>query len=309
MSNNASLLADVDDNSQMSFDLSLLATRRLITSTPKRPPAPPRGGGVNKLKEALMACGLKLINLPMDIYQCFLDSGVSSVESLCPSVVVQFFRDFERTGSSCQLGSVPIALRATPLRDEATLAAVLQYCMRDSEYLLEHLHGLPLLLCEDGQIRVFSSDDPVYLTEFTDLLPECNSMFVHHSVSKTAFSGLDPAEHAVFQRFDVPAFASLLPNVLSEAWYRKENEHAEWVRDNDDTLPTSDWIWMVWNFLRSEYERIMDRQEPGAVAEEDVVRGVLKPLEEWCLLPAQLQVRLSFIHVLGNGKGQGQSIS
>ena len=97
--------------------------RRLVTSTPKKPPAAARA--VNKLKEALIACGLKLVNLPMDICQCFLDSGVSSVESLCPSVVVEFFRGFEQTGSSCVIGSVPIALRATPLRDEATLTVVL----------------------------------------------------------------------------------------------------------------------------------------------------------------------------------------
>ena len=280
--------SDLDDSLQLSFNQSsAVASRRLLTSTPKKPAS---RRSVNNLKEALIACGLKLINLPTEIYQCFIDSDVC-VESLCPAVVVQFFRSFEQTGSSCTLGSVPIALRATPLRNESTLAAVLQYCMRDSDYLLDNLEGLPLLLCEDGQIRVFTKEDPVYLTEFTDLLPECTAMFVHNSVSKSAFSGLNPDDYGVFQRFDVHAFASLLPNVLSEAWYRKDNEHAEWVQE-DGHLPTADWIWRVWNFIRGEYERVMDSQESSFVCDEDVVRGVLKPLEQWCLLPAQLQVRV-----------------
>ena len=151
----------------------------------------------------------------MNIYQCFLDSGVP-VEKLCPSVVVDFFKSHNETGSSCNLGSVPIDLKATPLRDEHTMAAVVNYCMKDSEYVLDNIQGLPLLLCADGQIRTFTIHEPVYLTEYTDLLPDCSSMFVHNALAKSAFCSIRPEDHPVFQRFDVPEFASLLPNVMSE---------------------------------------------------------------------------------------------
>ena len=158
--------------------------------------------------------------------------------------------------------------------------------MRNDDYLVASLEGLPLLLTEDKQIREFRQQNPVYLTSFTDLLPECGSQFIHHRIVNGAFQSLTPGHSDILERFDVYAFAGLLPNVLSTAWYKKESEHAIWIEE-EDQLPNREWICKVWDFLRSEFDRILSLQQ-RVDSQEELLKGIVRPLEEWALLPAYL---------------------
>ena len=255
----------------------------MLTSTPKRPPPSWQRSRSLSLKSALIGCGLRLVSLSRDVQRAFTSSGVQ-VDVVCPQQVLAFFKNYKQADSGCMLGSLPIDLRATPLRDEATLATVLRYCLRDVNADLE---GLPLLLCADGQLREFSGDEQVFLSEFSDLLPHCNSMFVHATVARTCFADMDADTSPFFNRFDITAFANLLPNVVSEAWYRKEDEHAEWIEE--DAPPTTEWVCRVWHFLRSAFDDVMSAQGDDVI-EESVLRGMLRPLELWCLLPAEVKV-------------------
>ena len=51
-------------------------------------------------------------------------------------------------------------------RTEKILEVVMQYCAKDKNFFLSQLEGLPFELCEDDQLRAFSCDDPLYLSNF-----------------------------------------------------------------------------------------------------------------------------------------------
>jgi len=156
-------------------------------------------------------------------------------------------------------------------------------------YFRSHLGGLPLLLCEDGQLRQFASRDRVFLSAHHELLPGLGSMFIHHAYVGTIFKDVDIDSCDVFRRFDVAAFASFLSSVLPPgARWKTGQPAARWdPREGDELIPGGErWLGLVWNFLCDEFERVTSRPASGLVNEVAAARSLLEPLKDWCLIPA-----------------------
>ena len=274
-----------DFQDEEDFNVSMSMRRKRLTSTPKKK------SRKEILRQVLLSSGFKLVALPTNIYNAFLAAGVS-VESISTISVVSFYKEYASDESCCCLGTLPVAIENTPFKDERTLRTVLEYCLQDDDIFFSNIDGLPLLLCEDGQLRVFSVEDPIYLTKHHDLLPECSQVFLHHSLVRSVFENVDPDECPVIIRFDVHAFASMLVNTLPQE-FRGTDQHIKWKSDTDEltpTVPTPDWMGQVWTFLREEYERILE-QQTERIEEKQLAKAVLSPLREWCLLPASIYTK------------------
>jgi len=194
--------------------------------------------------------------------------------------------DFLSTNSN-SFGRLPANIEITLFRDEPTLRVLLEYCLLDAPYFFSNLEGLPLLLNQSGRLRKFSASDPIYLSPFHDLIPDKSDKFLHLSLVGSVFKEIDIESCEMFLRFDVEAFASMLPDVLSEVIYRTKTSRITFGQEDPESLPSAQWLSKVWTFLRSEYRRASDAQLPEeGLDERTVAERTLKPLADWCLIPA-----------------------
>ena len=259
---------------------SIMTPRNRMKSTPKKKPRR------EQLRHVLLASGYKLLHLPLEVYKGFRESGVL-VDCISPASVIQFYRSYGTVNESCNIGLLPAAVSNTPFRNVKTLCTVLEYCIQDRSTFFTCLDGLPFLLSEDDQLRIFTGQEPAFLTEFYNLLPECSFMFIHHKIVEAIFEDVEPEDHHVFQRFDIPAMASLLVNVLDENIFRKGRVQIPW-REEEDRLPDAPWIRNVWSFIRSECIRLTKDKDLDDAAMAGQIKIFLKPLRDWCILPAKV---------------------
>jgi len=221
---------------------SFLSRSSRMSSTPKKKPRK------EILRRILLRCGLKVIQLPMEIYDNFRKASVS-VEVISPSAVMAFFKTYNHPKTTCNVAGLPIAIANTQFRTEKILEIVMQYCAKDKNYFLAQLEGLPFELCEDEQLRVFSCDDPLYLSSFHGLLPDCGAMFVHHSLVQSIFSDIDPDQYMVFMRLDIPALAGLLSNVIRDSLFKNGKAHLPWNHAQEG-IPNKKWIKIFWSYVK-----------------------------------------------------------
>lgn len=234
------------------------------------------------LRNILLTCGFKIIRLPLHIYDSFQAAGVD-VRCVTPRAVIDFYALFQNGSCHCGLPVLPGEIGSTPFGTNVMLKIVHDYCSQDVAYFRSHLSGLPLLLCEDGQLRQFASRDRVFLSSHHEVLPNLGSMFIHHSYVGTIFKDVDIDSCDVFRRFDVAAFASFLSTILPGTQFRWKTGQPAARWDREDDVPSERWLCLVWNFLYEEYERVTSQH---TVNEVTAARSLLEPLKDWCLIPA-----------------------
>ena len=265
-----------DDRSSVSS--ASVSRRRRSRSAVKKPQH-------ETLRNVLLGCGFKIIRLPLHIYDSFQAAGVD-VRCVSPRAVIDFYALFQNGSCHCGLPVLPAEIGSTPFGTNLVLKIVHDYCSQDVAYFRSHLSGLPLLLCEDGQLRQFASRDRVFLSSHHEVLPSLGSMFIHHSYVGTIFKDVDIDSCDVFRRFDVAAFASFVSTVLPGAQFRWKTGQPAARWDKQDEVPSERWLCLVWNFLYEEYERITSQHVSGIVNELAAARSLLEPLKDWCLIPA-----------------------
>lgn len=267
------------------------------------------------LRDTLLAVGFNLLCMPMTHYNFFADSGVS-VNLISPKELLAFFHSY---GSSCVLqrniGQLPRPVESTPFKNVKNLLLVFKYCKKEPTFS-QDLHGLPLLLTEDNQLRVFDKSNSFYLSGFYDLVPACSHLFVHHQLFNDVFRDQTKEEAIpqVFRLLDIASFATLLPNVLDEMVYKSCDRYVLWdPKEEKGKLLSGRWIWHVWRFFESaitpaltkydanalrqfcedtknmkyhEKRQLEELEEKARAAQKKkLILQFLEPVKHWCLLP------------------------
>ena len=132
--------------------------------------------------EILVQAGFNLVNFSLSVFDTLVQSGVNA-RCVSPASVVDFLKTFSSQDSSCRIGPIPVAVNETPFRNDTGVSMVLAYC-KDQEQFYAHLSGLPLLLTQDNILRVFDREDPKFLSDYNDILPHCQEMFVHERLKR-----------------------------------------------------------------------------------------------------------------------------
>ena len=249
----------------------------------------------------LVNCGFKLAKLPIAVFESFTNAGVV-VSCVSPKAAIDFFKCYSNLPSVVNIPPLPCEISQTALKDEINLKFLLEYCSQDIPYFRSNLDELPLLLCEDGLLKQFSSqkDRRVFLSSAHMVSPGFEAMFVHHSLVGSVFKEADVEACDVFLRFDVKAFADHLPSILDRI-YQVE---AAVSRDGASKASYQDvWLRDVWSFLADEYQRTYEHTNNNSMQQHnelEMVENLLKPISNWCLLPVKLRQK--------TGKSSGKSM-
>ncbi|XP_071487726.1 sacsin-like [Diadema antillarum] len=194
------------------------------------------------LKEILQRTGFPIIESPALVVSniikasanCNKSSTLFEVLEVKPSAVVTYLGRSNRLSSQ-----LPISISQSVLQDKEHLAVLIEYCT--SVCHLE-LHGLPLLLTQDGMLRIFSEWEPVFKSPYAYLFPKHSMSFLHaHFLHKL------PANQKVFRDLNILAIAEMV------------SVNAPFLKiPLDDYLPfdgrlTVEWFKHLWDLLEYQY--------------------------------------------------------
>ena len=225
------------------------------------------------MESILLQTGFNLLQFSLQILEAFEHSEVSCCRT-SPSSVIKFLKNF-----FTNVTSLPIDVAKTPFKNSEGVTLVLRYCKESCEFF-HNIQGLPLLLTQDNCLRVFSKDDPKYLSRYHDILPKSKDMFVHKQLLSDIFPERVIPRTSVFMAFDVYAFARNLEGTLSLQHFgtRKVNV---WSPEQPKE-PNHPWIFKVWSFLAESWR-----------GTQCSANSFVMPLSNWSIIPATEQVVIS----------------
>ena len=253
-------------------------------------------------EEILLQTGFNLVTFSLSVFKEAQESGVRPC-CVSPSDVIEFYKSFSGEIPLCKVRSLYVHVKDTPFKNVETVTTILTYC-KDSDKFLEKLSGLPLLVTQDNHLHAFSTIDPKFLSRHHGILPQCKEMFVHDHVRINIFGKAESLKASVFTRFDVNSFAANLHRTLPQG-YINSGKYVEW-NPNQAIEPNFEWVNRVWKFLaeaiddalsewkRKQKEISRNNQavnesvvlQPLSKEEETrIIRTVLEPLAQWCILP------------------------
>ena len=253
-------------------------------------------------EKILLQTGFNLVTFSLSVFKEAQESGVRPC-CVSPSDVIEFYKSFSGEIPLCKVRSLYVDVKDTPFKNVETVTTILTYC-KDSDKFLEKLSGLPLLVTQDNHLHAFSTIDPKFLSRHHGILPQCKEMFVHDHVRINIFGKAESLKASVFTRFDVNSFAANLHRTLPQG-YINSGKYVEW-NPNQAIEPNFEWVNRVWKFLaeaiddalsewkRKQKEISRNNQavnesvvlQPLSKEEETrIIRTVLEPLAQWCILP------------------------
>jgi len=229
------------------------------------------------VRDVLISCGFLLFECPMHVYDNFKMAGVL-VKEVSPKAVLEFFRSYQRSDTRCRVTEVDVPVSETPFENVKKLCTLLKYCTQTPEYK-QLLSESPLLVTSDGCLRVFDASSVKYESRFADILPHIPDQFFH----KEVFSVLQVSprsDHYLCKMLTVENFVKELPSILPTdvfcgAHKRVTFSQLESLSVIQNAQNSVRWLKHVWAFLQS----MTDNSPQQTVA-------VLRPLAEWCVLPA-----------------------
>ena len=225
------------------------------------------------LLHLLVRIGLPvLLNAPGNIHSGFKYAKVPLNEVKQDSVI-NFLKEFESKKSTCKIVNLPNKLESTVVKNISELSTLLEYCCKDEDFG-KQLEGLPLLLTQDGYLRVFDSDQPVFRSKFGDLFPTQSHLFVHSEMVYKIPSIATQSEENIVREFTVHDLANLLPYVFTDEVLRAIENDETWKFPEEGTLSIR-WFKRFWNFLET-----YKKPEPN----DNSVS--LECLLQWPLIPA-----------------------
>ena len=235
------------------------------------------------LSDVLRGCGLKLVESTTELYDNFRRAGVD-VSYMTPESVMTFFESCSDKNSAGVLCDLPQKIEDTPFHDEKTLSLVVKY-IRAADNFEQRLDRLPLLLRADNMLDYFSSDVPIYFSEFYNVAPTHESLFMKYSYANAInVSSKNMSKVTVFREFGITEMADLLPSLLPAESFCSKEGHVVWKRLNSGGMPTLMWIGKLWQFVHS-----LTICDAGLSTEERVtlVQSLIQPLQNWCVVPAR----------------------
>ncbi|KAL5005313.1 hypothetical protein ScPMuIL_018769 [Solemya velum] len=242
------------------------------------------------VRQTLKTLGMKLMNLPTWLFHSMMQSGVE-VHRLQACHLREFLKAANQKHilDQCRSLSVNVPLSLTVFQNTELIKVMLQYCNLDDK-LMENLDGLPLLVTQDGVLKVFKLDNPVFSSEFYHLIPTTTTdklaLFLHHDLVRC--QPLMDKQYKIFKEFTFETFVNMLPEILDESTFRSD----KFVLWNPEQFPNRNWIENMWSFFMKTVTSTK-KHIGNEVPDMQLVEHYLSILEDWCLFPActgQMQI-------------------
>ena len=256
-----------------------------------------------RFEETLLESGFNLVAFSLDLHKSFTRSRVRTC-TVTPSSVVDFYKSFTSRDPLCTIGSIPCNVSETPFGDAPGVILVLLYCKRMRNFA-DQLPDLPLLLTQDDCVRVFSSEDPKFLSRFQDILPGSPQVFVHELLDQKVFNDTEILKSSVVRSLDIDGFSANLTQTLEVEQYGK-GRFVEWSWSQKN-LPNQRWISRVWIFLNDIFSKVLGDESLPEQTKFFQIKSALASLANWSILPAtesQMEARISPFLPLGLSRPQ-----
>ena len=192
------------------------------------------------LEKTLLNIGFRLLShTPSKIHESF--KMVQRSREANPEEVREFLRQHNQLKQS-----LPRKVRNTALHDAGSVDDLTKYCAK-AEHFFENLVGLPLLLTQDGVLRVFISDPAVFCSRFSQLLPSRPDLFLHDQLRSHYSSDLKKCSN-VIREFLMPDLAKHQAFLFPSAWINNTS-HQPWNPEDENAFPSKGWIKLIWEFI------------------------------------------------------------
>ena len=190
-----------------------------------------------------------LLHTPYRIYCSFETACISRPYEVTEKSVISFLRDFTSKQSTCKITNLPKKLETTAIKTVPELSELINYCRGDKDFGTQ-LEGLPLLLTQDGCLRVFKSSQRVFRSKFGDLFPARLHSFVHSKiVHQIPLKAIESEENIVIN-LTVNDLPDLLQQVFTKQILTAIKDDKTWKNPVEGTL-SKRWLKKFWNFLQN----------------------------------------------------------
>lgn len=221
------------------------------------------------LKCILLLLGFPVVASPLSVRDSFriIDQN-DATATVCPKAVALFLASHmdPQLGCNLRLGDV----QKTVLRSARYVSIVLQYLLVPNGIDVTHLRGIPLLVTENGQIKQFSEECPVYVSRYSKLLPHHSELFLQEELVSVITLCPNWYEAKVLKEFSPKCLASHLP--LSGVFPCNTSPVISYWQWTEEQGPSVDWITILWKYLGS----VEGNKENG-----------LDDLSSWPIIPLQ----------------------
>ena len=235
-----------------------------------------------RFEEVLLESGFNLVAFSLKLHKSLTRAGIRTC-TVTPSSVVNFYKSLTSRDPLCKIGTIPCNVSETPFGDALGVILVLLYCKRMRNFARE-LPDLPLLLTQDDRLRLFSSEDPKFLSRFQDILPGSPQVFVHVHLDQKVFNDTEILKSTVVRSLDVDGFSANLIQTLEVERYGK-GRFVEWSW-NEKSLPNPRWISKVWIFLSDIFSKVLCDESLPEQTKSSQIKPALASLANWSILPA-----------------------
>ena len=246
------------------------------------------------LHSLLLLIGIPIVTSPIRVLSGMEAAGESvRAQAVCPHVALLFLRHYDNLEAGCKVHTGHVT--STVLQNADNVKILLEYVMSQDycdrcdgmsvdTFKVDELRGVPLLLTGDEQLREFSSVQPVYVSNYSSLLPNGQKHFVHRTIRNLFWSWIVEAKVVRPLSPDKLGHLLLSSGIYDSKW-KHVCEYVDW-KDSAKGLPTKDWIRTLWSYLESS---------------EGAHENALKHFKLWPIIPAQagtLLVPVSLVHSL-----------
>ena len=228
------------------------------------------------LLNLLRAVGMKITCFSVELQQSFEDCKIP-INMLKPESVIRFLKSFSSSEADrAKIDHIPCNVEKTILNTIDNVNAVLDFCSKCDSFESE-LCESPLLVTNDGVLRCFNTNTPVYCSKFAGLFPNSADTFVHEKQIST-LRKIRIDESSLASELKIENVANLLPSHLEIQRFAM-HDTTKWD-PSTFAFPNEFWIRKLWEFLEKSFDRCK------ALNNVAVFEDFLKPLETWCLIPA-----------------------
>lgn len=197
-----------------------------------------------------------------------------------PVTVLEFFLSWTSDYPDRCMVSIDQPIASTPILSDENACKIFKYLCQSKEFT-GNLNDFPLLLTGDSDLQVFSETNPVFMSDYIDLMPHSRHEFLHEKMASVIRSStFDNNALAVLQPFSISDLASRIETVLP--YSLKNNSVTEPFKENG--LVSKEWLKRFWKFVEKDIKQnfILGKDRIDWVEGK---RNLLALLEDWALYP------------------------
>ena len=237
------------------------------------------------LKEVLRKLNMNIIDCPFRIHEAFIWSMINNVKEVIKETVVDFLLSCHRDESetdSCNLKHLPKPVQDTAFGTAANVVKVFTFIHEADQNLStlpwtmgttdQNLQDLPLSLRMSEQLWYFTKEKRTIVSEFCDLLPGSNDLFLHNRLIKFVSDHQLSIFPEYLRQFDIETLVELLPDTLEQSVFGcGQTLLLDTLPSHRLPFPMPLWVERMWQYLDTQ-------SKDGQIWENG--------LDQWSLIPA-----------------------